>query len=108
MQHMRAAMSLFHRRFNRDPSKYPNQRIAILDQDLISTMLKDYKQFQPYYRCFKLREYYEDQVNGTAQCDAATNKKWFVDVDHLYAFLFVNVNHWVALDIDLTKKTDQC
>ncbi|OAP17165.1 hypothetical protein AXX17_AT1G38830 [Arabidopsis thaliana] len=75
VKHMRAAMSLFHRRFNRDPSKYPNQRIAILDQDLISTMLKDYKQFQPYYRCFKLREYYEDQVNGTAQCDAATNKK---------------------------------
>jgi len=28
MQHMGAAMSLFHRRFNRDPSKYPNQRIA--------------------------------------------------------------------------------
>ncbi|OAO92194.1 hypothetical protein AXX17_AT5G30910 [Arabidopsis thaliana] len=49
-------------------------------------------------------EYYEVQVNGTAQCEAATNKKWFVDVDHLYAFLFVNGNHWVALDIDLTKK----
>ncbi|KAL9830805.1 putative Ulp1 protease family catalytic domain, papain-like cysteine peptidase superfamily [Arabidopsis thaliana] len=91
MQHMGAAMSLFRRRFNRDPSKYPNQRIAFLDQDLISTMLKDYKQFQPDYRCFKFREYYEDQ-------------KWFVDVDHLYAYLFVNENHWVALDIDLTKK----
>ena len=104
MQHMGAAMSLFRRRFNRDPSKYPNQRIAFLDQDLISTMLKDYKQFQPDYRCFKFREYYEDQVNGTAHCEAATNKKWFVDVDHLYAYLFVNGNHWVALDIDLTKK----
>ena len=67
-------------------------------------MLKDYKQFQQDYMCFKFREYYEDQVNGIAQCDAATNKKWFVDVDHLYAFLFVNGNHWVALDIDLTKK----
>ncbi|KAL9840851.1 putative Ulp1 protease family catalytic domain, papain-like cysteine peptidase superfamily [Arabidopsis thaliana] len=102
--HMGAAMSLFRRKFNRDPSKYPNQRIAFLDQDLISTMLKDYKQFQPDYRCFKFREYYEDQVNGTAHCEAATNKKWFVDVDHLYAYLFVNGNHWVALDIDLTKK----
>ncbi|VYS62004.1 unnamed protein product [Arabidopsis thaliana] len=102
--HMGAAMSLFRRRFNRDPSKYPNQRIAFLDQDLISTMLKDYKQFQPDYRCFKFREHYEDQVNGTAQCDAAKNKKWFVDVDHLYAYLFVNGNHWVALDIDLPKK----
>ena len=28
MQHMGAAMSLFRRRFNRDPSKYPKQKIA--------------------------------------------------------------------------------
>ncbi|CAE6075202.1 unnamed protein product [Arabidopsis arenosa] len=101
--HMAAAMSLFRRRFLRDPSKYPNQRIAFLDQDLISKLLKDYPQFDPNYRNFTWRSYYEQHVNGTTYGDDDTNKMWFVDVDHLYAYLFVNDNHWVALDIDLPK-----
>ncbi|CAE5975802.1 unnamed protein product [Arabidopsis arenosa] len=49
----------------------------------------------------KGEDYFAEHLNGTAPTESATYKKWFIDVDHLYACLFINGDHWVALDIDL-------
>lgn len=101
---MVAAMAMFRKRLMRDPSHYPNQRIAFLDQDLISSMVKDFKQFADGRKNFLFRQFYVDHFNGTYPIGSATNKKWYVEVDHLYGCLFVNKNHWVALDINLPQK----
>ncbi|XP_019099129.1 PREDICTED: uncharacterized protein LOC104776261 [Camelina sativa] len=103
--HMGAAMTMFRNRFIRDPSQYPNPRIAFLDQDMLSSLLKDYNQFALSRRNFLFRAMYLEHFNGTAPVDSQTNKKWHIHVDHLYACFFVNQNHWVALDIDLPAKT---
>ncbi|XP_002893924.2 uncharacterized protein LOC9327292 [Arabidopsis lyrata subsp. lyrata] len=99
--HMGAAMAMFRKRLMRKPSAYPNQRITFLDQDMMRELARDYEHFSGGRRSFKFRDYFEEHLNGTAPTESATYKKWFIDVDHLYACLFINGDHWVALDIDL-------
>ena len=45
-----------------------------------------------------------NHFNGVAPVGPSTGKKWFIDVDNLYGCLFVNDNHWVAMDINLVAK----
>ncbi|XP_010412458.2 PREDICTED: uncharacterized protein LOC104698759 [Camelina sativa] len=97
--HMGCAMAMFRRRYMRETC--PKQRIAFLDQDLITTLRNDYKQFDMGPKNFVFRDSYVKHVYGEFPEESATHKKWWIDVDNLYACLFVNENHWVALDIDL-------
>ncbi|EFH48615.1 hypothetical protein ARALYDRAFT_911032 [Arabidopsis lyrata subsp. lyrata] len=99
-----SAMAMFRKRLMREPSVYPNQRITFLDQYMLRELAQDYKHFSGGRKCFKFRDFFAEHLNGTAPIESATHKKWFVDVDHLYACLFVNGDHWVALDIDLPMK----
>ncbi|KAL1225310.1 hypothetical protein V5N11_009824 [Cardamine amara subsp. amara] len=64
----------------------------------------DFPQFEISHKNILFRDYYVDHFNGVAPIGPATNKKWFIDVDNLYDCLFVNGNHWVALDINLPAK----
>ncbi|XP_010445338.1 PREDICTED: uncharacterized protein LOC104727989 [Camelina sativa] len=50
---------------------------------------------------FVFRDSYVKHAYGEFPEESAMHKKWWIDVDNLYACLFVNENHWVALDIDL-------
>ncbi|XP_010507554.1 PREDICTED: uncharacterized protein LOC104784194 isoform X1 [Camelina sativa] len=102
--HMGCAMAMFRRRYMREPCPYPKERIAFLDQDLMTTLKKDYIQFDMGPKNFVFRDSYVKHVFGEYPEESATNKKWWIDVDNLYACLFVNGNHWVALDIDLRGK----
>ena len=97
-------MAMFRKRLMRDPSPYLNQRITFLDQDMITALHNDYELFSNNQKSFTLRNYFVEHVNGTAPFASTTNKKWFVNVDHLYACLFINGNHWVALHIDLPSR----
>ncbi|CAE6123239.1 unnamed protein product [Arabidopsis arenosa] len=102
--HMGAAMAMFRKRLMREPSAYPNQRITFLDQYMLRELAKDYKHFSGGRKCFKFRDFFAEHFNGTAPIESATHRKWYIDVDHLYACLFINGDHWVALDIDLPMK----
>ncbi|XP_019089512.1 PREDICTED: uncharacterized protein LOC104733882 [Camelina sativa] len=81
--HMGAAMKMFRNRFICDPSQYPNQRIAFLDQDMLSSLLRDFDQFALSRRNFLFRDMYLEHYNGLAPVDSQTKKKWYVDVDHI-------------------------
>jgi len=99
---MGTTMTMFPRKFIRDPYKYTNHRIAFLDQVLIRKMKNDYnKHYSSDFKTYNWTGYYVNHLNGTSHTDAATNNKWFTNVDHLYGCLFVNENHWVALDFNL-------
>ncbi|XP_010495393.2 PREDICTED: uncharacterized protein LOC104772485 [Camelina sativa] len=87
--HMGCAMAMFRRRYMREPCPYPKERIAFFDMGP---------------KNFVFRDSYVKHVFGEYPEESATNKKWWIDVDNLYAYLFVNENHWVALDIDLRGK----
>ncbi|AEE31889.1 Cysteine proteinases superfamily protein [Arabidopsis thaliana] len=69
---------------------------------LIRKMKNDYnKHYSSDFKTYNWTGYYVNHLNGTSHTDAATNNKWFTNVDHLYGCLFVNENHWVALDFNL-------
>ncbi|KAL9308526.1 putative Ulp1 protease family catalytic domain, papain-like cysteine peptidase superfamily [Arabidopsis thaliana] len=69
---------------------------------LIRKMKNDYnKHYSSDFKTYNWTGYYVNHLNGTSHTDAATNNKWFINVDHLYGCLFVNENHWVALDFNL-------
>ncbi|KAG2245328.1 hypothetical protein Bca52824_092813 [Brassica carinata] len=101
--HMWSAMHMFYKRSLCDPSPYHSQRIAFLDQWVVTKIVSDFKEFNP--KTWKPTDTYKCIFNGTYPSDRVTNKKWHHDIDHLYACHFVNGNHWVALDIDLGKET---
>lgn len=101
--HMWSAMHMFYKRSLCDPSPYHSQRIAFLDQWVVTKIVNDFKEFKP--KTWKPTDKYKGIFNGTFPADRVSNKKWFHDIDHLYACHFVNGNHWVALDIDLEKET---
>ncbi|WZZ45993.1 hypothetical protein YC2023_042252 [Brassica napus] len=100
---MWSAMHMFYKRSLCDPSPYHSQRIAFLDQWVVTKIVSDFKEFNP--KTWKPTDTYKCIFNGTYPSDRVTNKKWLHDIDHLYACHFVNGNHWVALDIDLGKET---
>ena len=100
---MWSAMHMFYKRSLCDPSPYHSQRIAFLDQWVVTKIVSDFKEFNT--KTWKPTDTYKGIFNGTYPSDRVTNKKWLHDIDHLYACHFVNGNHWVALDIDLGKET---
>ncbi|CAF1927233.1 unnamed protein product, partial [Brassica napus] len=101
--HMWSAMKMFYMRSLSDHSLYHSQRLAFLDQWVVIKIVEDFKQFNP--KTWKVTDTYKRIFNGTHPADRVTNKKWFHDIDHLYACHFVHNTHWVALDIDLKNMT---
>ncbi|WZZ50204.1 hypothetical protein YC2023_050311 [Brassica napus] len=101
--HMWSAMKMFYMRSLSDPSPYHSQCLAFLDQWVVIKIVEDFKQFNP--KTWKVTDTYKRIFNGTYPADRVTNKKWFHDIDHLYACHFVHKDHWVALDIDLKNTT---
>ncbi|CAA7036083.1 unnamed protein product [Microthlaspi erraticum] len=100
--HMGSTMLMFTKRSLRSPSPYHSARIAFLQQWFVDVIVRDYNSYDP--KTWTIPEKYKGVFNGTLPADTVTNKKWLDDVDHLYACLHVNDNHWVALDIDLKKE----
>ncbi|CAH8279156.1 unnamed protein product [Arabidopsis lyrata] len=79
-----------------------SQKFPILNMGVAMAMF--HKRLMRGRKSFKFRDYFAEHLNGTAPIESATHKKWFIDIDHLYACLFINVDHWVALDIDLPMR----
>ena len=90
-QHISVAMVMFRNRHKREISPYHSERIAILDSFFITTMVCDYKDYIADQRNYVFDENYRDTVSGLVP--SMTNKNWFIDIDHLYACLFVGRNH---------------
>lgn len=63
----------------------------------------DYPQFAMKPKNFLFPSVYIDVFNGVYPREYPSKKKWFIDVDHLYACHHLR-GHWLALDIDLHAK----
>ncbi|XP_024011362.1 uncharacterized protein LOC112086621 [Eutrema salsugineum] len=102
--HMTSFAHLLRKRSLRDPTPLYSPRIAFLDQCWVNSWYHDYKQFAINPKNFMFRESYVEVLNGAYPYYAVTNKKWVVDVDHLYFAHNINDRHWIALQVNLLRR----
>ena len=103
LQHMYVAMTMLRNRHMSQPSPYCSDQIAFLDPFFIRHMQGDYPLYLAQGKNFVFRKTYHNNFFGLQP--VVTNKRWFIDIDHLYGCLFLGTNHWVAIDVDFVKRT---
>lgn len=68
---MWSAMHMFYKRSLCDPSPYHSQRIAFLDQWVVTKIVSDFKEFNT--KTWKPTDTYKGIFNGTYPSDRVTN-----------------------------------
>ncbi|CAE6140223.1 unnamed protein product [Arabidopsis arenosa] len=99
--HMDDAMTMFRKRSMRKDSPF-RKRVGFMDQWFSSMMVSDFKNYNK--KTFMFHESYMDHFNGTAPRHSATEKRWWFEIDNLYACVSVKGDHWIALDINFPRK----
>ncbi|ESQ50107.1 hypothetical protein EUTSA_v10002270mg, partial [Eutrema salsugineum] len=104
--HMTSAMNMFRQRSLRNPSPYRrNGRVAFLDPMFTAQWHVEYnRNYLRFPKSWVFDKGFIDLANGVSPNFAVTEKKWFKDVDLLYICHNIDDEHWVAVEVDITKK----
>lgn len=94
-------------RENTSLGRLKSDRVGFMDC-LFSVQIKI--EYEKYLKSANRRSYKWDNVllsyvNGELPSHGKTMKKWAVDFDRIYAPVFVNDNHWIAVCVNFSLRT---